>query len=175
MTKTLLAATAVAAITPANGAELLHVTRTGTFHVDAPPEHAFALFTAPGERLWAPGWDPVVVSGGIGLERDSVWLTGEGEEHTVWLVVDYDPAEFHARSARITPTSRAGTVEVRLRPDGNAGSTVEVTYVLTALSELGNEVLAEFDEDAYADMMVEWENLIRDASITYPVAFGSDR
>ena len=28
------------------------VTHTGTLRVDAVPEHAFQLFTAPGEKLW---------------------------------------------------------------------------------------------------------------------------
>jgi hypothetical protein len=30
----------------------------GTLRVDALPEHAFQLFTAPGEKLWIDEWDP---------------------------------------------------------------------------------------------------------------------
>jgi hypothetical protein len=37
--------------------------RTGSFHLDAAPRRAFALFTAQGERLWAPGWEPEMLSG----------------------------------------------------------------------------------------------------------------
>lgn len=36
----------------------VHVDRSGTFDLDQPPEQTFHLFTAPGERLWVPDWDP---------------------------------------------------------------------------------------------------------------------
>jgi len=173
MKKTLAAAAAAVALTPSVDATpgTISITRSGTVHVDAPPEHAFPLFTAPGERLWVPGWDPVIVTGGHGLERGSVWLTTHGAETTIWLVVDYDPETLHARYARITPESRAGWVEVFARSDGEGGAAVEVTYQLTALNEHGVEALAGFDEDHYAQMMLEWERMIREADIEYPVRF----
>ena len=173
MKKTLTAAAAAVAMAPAGSAmsEMTSITRTGTVHVEASPEHVFPLFTAPGERLWVPGWDPQILTGGHGLERGSVWLTGNGADRTIWLVVDYDPESLHARYARITPESRAGWVEVFARPDGNGGADVEVTYQLTPLNEHGIEVLAGFDEEAYTQMMAEWEKLIRAANLEYPVRF----
>ena len=173
MNKTLAFAAAAApmALTADSVADMTRVIRTGTVRVAATPEQAFPLFTAPGERLWVPGWDPIIVGGGEGLERGSAWLTGDGEDHTIWLVVDYDPEKLHARYARITPGSRAGTVEVTARSDGSGATRVEVTYDLTALSEQGNEMLAEFDEANYAKMMVEWERLIQAADLEYPVRF----
>ena len=109
MSNTVAAALAVAPLALAGqaAADVLSVERSGKFHVDVPPEDAFPLFTAPGERLWVPGWDPVILGGWDGLERGTVWLTGDGEDRTIWLVVDYDPESFHARYARITPASRA--------------------------------------------------------------------
>jgi len=173
MNKTLAAAAAAVVMAPAGDAAtgLTSITRTGTVHLDSPPEHVFPLFTAPGERLWVPGWDPQILTSGHGLERGSVWLTGNGDDRTIWLVVDYDPESLHARYTRITPESRAGWVEVFARPDGEGGAEVEVTYQLTALNEHGVEVLAEFDEENYAQMMAEWERLIREADIEYPVTF----
>lgn len=151
--------------------EASRIRHTGSVHIDAPPEHVFPLFTAPGERLWAPGWDPVILSGGSGLERGSVWLTAHGDELTIWLVADYDPADFHARYMRVTPTSRAGSVEVFARSDGQGGTVVEVTYELTALNADGNQALAEFDAEQFGHMMAEWERLIGEAEIEYPVQF----
>jgi len=151
--------------------EASRIRHSGSVHVDAPPEHAFPLFTAIGEKLWAPGWEPVILSGGDGRERGSVWLTNHSGEQTIWLVVDYDPDEFHARYARITPSSRAGSVEVRARPDGDGGTDVDVTYELTALNDTGNHELADIDEQHFTHMMMEWERLIRDADIEYPVRF----
>lgn len=162
------AALAASAETPFDAA---HVTHSGRFRVAATPEHAFQLFTAPGERLWAPGWDPVILSGGDGRPKGSVWITSHGTERTIWVVVDYDTDALHAQYARVTPASRAGTVEVFVRPDGSGASEVAVTYALTALTETGNEDLAEFDADYFAHMMVEWERLIREAEIEYPIQF----
>ena len=170
-TLTMAAATAPMALTADAAAEMTRVIHTGEAHVAAAPEDAFPLFTAPGERLWVPGWDPVIVGDGDGLNRGSVWLTGDGEDRTIWLVVDYDPEKLHARYARITPAAKAGTVEVTARPDGAGGTSVEVTYDLTALSEHGNESLAGFDEADYEKMMGEWERLIRAADLEYPVQF----
>ena len=166
-----MAAPAALAGAQADGFEAATVARTGALRVDTAPEHAFQLFNAPGERLWAEGWNPVILSGGDGRRKGSVFLTGEESDHTIWVVVDYDPEALHVRLARITPASRAGTVEVFVRPDGSGATEVEVTYEITALNEEGNEVLARFGSEEFSRMLVEWERMIRDANIEYPVRF----
>ena len=57
MNKTLVVAAAAApmALAADAAAEMMRVSHTGTVRVAASPEDAFPLFTAPGERLWAPG------------------------------------------------------------------------------------------------------------------------
>lgn len=146
---------------------------TGTLTVDAPPEHAFQLFTAPGERLWIDDWDPAILSGGDGREKDSVWVTEVGGDTAYWVVVDYDAASLHARYARIAPATHAGTVEVIARPGVSGGTEVEVTYNLTALTDAGNRKLAALDTDAFAGMLAEWERMIRDADLEYPLPFAN--
>ena len=140
------------------------VAHSGEFDLDAPPEKAFHLFTAPGETLWVPHWDPVILSGD-GTEAGTVFVTRHGHETTIWVVVDFDVDERRARYARVTPGSRAGTVEVRVRANDRGGSTVAVRYELTALAESGNENLAGFDAGAYSEMLKDWEGLIRAAEI----------
>jgi len=144
-----------------------NLAHTGTVHVDAPPRRAFQLFTAPGEKLWIEEWDPDVLSGGDGRSKNAVWLTGHGGEQTIWLVVDYDPEALHARYARVTPGSRAGTVEVFAHEDGQGGTDVKVSYVLTALNDEGNKALAEFGDGNFAQMMAHWENVIRSSKIDF--------
>lgn len=146
---------------------------TGILTVDAPPEHAFQLFTAPGERFWIDGWDPAILSGGDGREKGSVWITEVGGERAYWVVVDYDEHDLHARYARIAPGTHAGTVEVLARRDGAGGTEVEVTYELTALTDEGNRQLAAFDARACADMLAGWERRIEDADLTYPLPFAA--
>ena len=149
----------------------LSVTHAGRLRVDAPPRQAFQLFTAPGERLWVDGWDPEILSGGDGRGKGSVFVTDAHGDKAYWVVVDYDEDALHARYARIAPGTRAGTVEVFARDDGKGATEVEVTYDLTALTEEGARQLATFDSDAYARMLAEWERLIRDAKLEYPLPF----
>lgn len=149
------------------------VAHTGRLRVDAAPEHAFQLFTAPGEAFWIDDWDPEVLSGGDGRARGAVFVTRVGGRDTYWIVVDYDPEAGHARYARIAPGTRAGTVEVAVRADGAGGSEVEVTYELTALTAEGDGELAAFDAQAYARMLGEWESMIRDANLDYPLPFAA--
>ena len=147
------------------------ITHSGTLHVDAPPEHAFQLFTAPGEKLWIDGWDPEVLSGGDGRARGAVFVTHTAGVKVFWVVVDYDEEALHARYARIAPETRAGTVEIFARDDGSGTTEVTVTYELTALTEAGNEILAGFDSAAFGEMLDGWERLIRDADLEYPLPF----
>jgi len=151
----------------------LSVTYSGTLSVGAAPEHAFQLFTAPGERLWIEDWDPAILGGGDGRDKGSVWVTEVGGEKAYWVVVDYDAGALHARYARIAPATHAGTVEVSARPGGAGGTEIEVTYQLTALTDEGNRKLAAFGEDAFTRMLAEWERLIGDANLEYPLPFAS--
>ncbi len=149
------------------------VEHTGGFHLDMPPAKAIGLFTAPGERVWAPGWDPTILSGD-GTEAGTVFVTdSHGHGTTIWIVVDYDTEVLRARYARTTIGIKAGTVEVNLRSDGKGGSEVSVTYELTALSEAGNEDLAHFDASTYSGMMKEWKQHLRHAEAKIAEHFGN--
>lgn len=143
------------------------VVHSGTVHVDAPPEQAFQLFTAPGEKLWINDWDPVVLNGGDGRESGAVFVTGHHGERTIWIVIDHDPEKLHALYARVAPASRAGTVEVFARPDGRGATEVDISYQLTALSESGNRDIAGFDEKQFGAMIAEWEETLRTTEIDY--------
>jgi hypothetical protein len=123
------------------------MTHSHTLRVPLPPERALHLFTPVGERAWAPGWDPVFPAGerGDGATPGTVFLTGA----STWVVVDREPGR--VRYARVTPGVRAGTVEVRLRPDGDE-TLADVTYVTTALND------EPFDPE-----LAHWEPAIRAA------------
>jgi hypothetical protein len=150
------------------------MSHTGTLRVDAPPEHAFQLFTAPGECFWIDDWDPDILSGD-GREKGTVWITNVAGATAYWIVVDYDADALHARYARIAPDTRAGTVEVFARDDGTGATEVEVTYELTALTDEGGKQLATFDAEAYSRMLADWERMIREANLEYPLPFVTAR
>src|SRR4051812_19702861 len=105
------------------------------------------LFTAEGERAWAPGWDPV--------GDDDCWQTEAHGSTTYWLAVDRTPTS--ARYARVTPGDTAGTVAVTCT-DESDHTRVTVTYDLTAIGTAGSERLPAF-ATSYDGMLEEWQRL----------------
>jgi hypothetical protein len=132
--------------------------RSATISVALPPAEALRLFTPVGERDWVPGWDPDFPAGesGDGAEPGTVFVTTADERRTIWVALDRGPD--HVRYAQVIPEIRAGTVEVRLTPDG-PGTSAEVTYELTALSDEGAGELAEF-EASFGESVGRWAGLI---------------
>lgn len=120
---------------------------TGSFFLAAAPQTVMPLFTASGERAWAPGWDPV--------GDDDCWQTTSNGHVTYWLTVDRGPTS--ARYARITPGDTAGTVAVLCR-EVDGGTEVVVTYDLAAIGPAGEQRLVEFAE-GYPVMLREWQRL----------------
>jgi hypothetical protein len=130
--------------------------RIGSFRLEASREQAFPLFTARGERDWAPGWDPVMLSGAE--ERGSAFQTRNHEgETTTWIVVDYRPSEGRASYARLAQGSHIGLVDV-ICTETQAGVTeVSVRYTLTPLHAGAETLVEEFlDPRRYEQMMEDW-------------------
>ena len=140
--------------------EAITVSRIGSFELEMEPDDALLLFTAPGEELWVPGWDPVILSGD-GYRKGTVFVTTNHGHTTYWLVSDYDADAKHARYVRVTPEADTGTVDVSIVPNGSGRSVVHVAYQLTGLSSAGNKKLQDaFSEADYAAMMEEWRALL---------------
>jgi hypothetical protein len=152
--------------------DALTISRTGSFELDMAPVDAFPLFTAPGEALWAPGWEPFILNGD-GFEEGTVWVT-EGHGHTTyWYVARFNAVDRRAQYVRVTPEANAGTVSVQVVSNGSGGSTVNVTYQLTGLSDAGNKDVGEMlDESEYSGMMKEWRSAIVDSREKIDSHFG---
>lgn len=128
---------------------------TGSFHLATTCARAMPLFTAPGERRWAEGWQPQMLSGSV--QRGSVFRTRhENGRPTTWIVTDYEPGIGHASYARLVEDSNMGLVDVRCT-DERAGAQVQVTYTLTALSDAGRAFVKHFLAGPhYRAMLEEW-------------------
>lgn len=131
--------------------------QVGEFYLPAPPARVMPLFTAEGERAWAPGWEPEFLSGDE--QRGSAFRTrAPGRPDTVWIVSDYRPEEGRASYARIALGSNIGLVDVDCRPAADGGSTVRVRYTLTSLDAEGERFVEEFlAPEAYAAMLGDWQ------------------
>lgn len=133
------------------------------FHLGAPCAQVFPLFTAQGEKAWAPGWDPEMLSGDTA--RGSVFRTRHSGSHhpgseTVWIVTDYQPDHYKVSYARLAQGSNMGLVEVTCHADSD-GSFVTVRYTLTGLNETGDAFVQEFLSDPhYTRFIEEWRTTI---------------
>lgn len=137
----------------------LRVELNGSLELELPPDAAFPLFTALGEREWVPGWDPELVYPESGeLEENQVFVTGSGAERTEWFVARLDRAGREVSYIRTTPPSRVARVDVAVRPRGE-GSVVTVTYLWTALSAEGRRIIRE-QAHGYDQMLREWQRLL---------------
>ncbi|GAA4385650.1 hypothetical protein GCM10023088_55410 [Actinomadura verrucosospora] len=134
---------------------------TGRLAVALPPDEAFPLFTARGERRWVPRWAPSFPAPvADDAEPGTVFQTLDHGRTTTWIVVDATPGR-RIRYARVTPGVSAGTVSVVLDRAGDH-SDVTVTYELTALSGDGAADLRRF-ADGYPAFLAAWQDAIAEA------------
>jgi hypothetical protein len=138
-------------------------TQVHSFHLDAPLTRVFPLFTALGERSWAPGWEPLILSGE--QERGSAFVTRNAAgRQTTWIVTEYRPQEGRVSYARLAHDSNIGLVDVICTEPASGGTDVSVRYTLTGVSEEGRDFVREFlDADSYAEMIEEWQSATRAA------------
>jgi hypothetical protein len=132
-------------------------TQIRSFHLGAARAKVFPLFTARGEREWAPGWDPLMLSGAE--ERGSAFQTRnhDGQE-TTWIVVEYRPSEGRVSYARLAHGSNIGLVDVICTEAEGGGTAVSVAYTLTPLHAGAEAFVDDFmDPRQYAHMIDEWQ------------------
>jgi len=140
------------------------IRREASFELALARPAAFELFTAEGERRWAPGWEPRILRPRDGAtEAGSVFLTRAQERETIWWVERLDRAAGLARYLRITPHLHLAVVEVRLAASAGTETAVRVAYDYTSLSAEGNRVLAELTPEAFADFIASWKTEIEQA------------
>jgi len=144
------------------------LTRTHAVDSEGPLERVFALFTPRGEEEWAQGWKPTYVYPESGaIENGMVFLTGNGEERTIWACAAYEPASHRVRYARVTPASRFAFVEVVCEEIGPDRTRATVTYELTALTAGGSRYLEGLTAAAFEGMIDGWREAIHRSALRH--------
>ncbi|MGP8159685.1 MAG: SRPBCC family protein [Candidatus Dormibacteria bacterium] len=135
-----------------------HVRVTSSIPVSLPPDEAFTLFTASGERSWVDGWDPQFPSPPADeTEPGTVFTTAHGPHGTTWVVVRREGRRLVAYS-NVTPGERAALITVSLEPSA-AGTTATVRYEITALAPEANPAVREFGAH-YVEYLDGWRDRI---------------
>lgn len=134
----------------------MQISHCHRFNLDMPPDEAFKLFTAEGERDWVEAWHPVFLHSDEPetTSAGTVWETGQGETRTLWMCIDWLPPQ-RVRYARVMPTARFDLVEVEVESEG-AGSVIAVTYTFTPLTDAAHAEVEAIDAESFAKMIGEW-------------------
>jgi hypothetical protein len=135
MTNQQIFATTQATVLPA------HVSNSFQFVVQAPLSRAATLFGPEGERCWAgQHWNPEFLHPQPGEDiQGAVFTVQQGPHKSVWVNTLFDAARGRVQYVSFVPDTLVSTVDVRLTPVNPSTTSVEVTYIRTALGMTANE------------------------------------
>ena len=140
-----------------------HISRTTTIQLNALPDEVLPLFTAPGEILWVPGWNPEYVYPEDGAPKTgSIWRT-QHEEHdpeTVWVTINYDTEAHAVTYVAVTPNHRVTRIDIQCDTVDNDKTSAQITYTITALGEPGIEYIQQMTQAHYDHWILSWEQAI---------------
>jgi hypothetical protein len=143
--------------------EPFRVTRTYVQKLQGTPGEVFPLLCPVRETEWVDGWDPLVVFSRCGLaEPDCVFLTGNEEPDSIWVVTERDSERFELEIIKVTPWATIAKITISLRQNEQSGTDATVTYTYTALSEEGKDFVNNYTESYYTEFMRYWEAKLND-------------
>ncbi len=137
------------AMPPATGARKIdqplaalgHVSNSFRFTVHAPLGRIAPLFGPEAERSWAgQHWDPEFLYPQPAEDiQGAVFTIQHGLHKAIWINTLFDLAAGRMQYVYVIPGVLATTVDVRLTPVDASATTVDVTYVRTALQADSND------------------------------------
>ncbi len=102
-------------------------------------------------------------SSGMAQEGAVFTTQHDGEPVKIWTIIAYEPEQAHVRYFNVLPGSHTTVVDVRCEGDkthGEAKTSAQITYTLTALTPAGNAHLDSFTPAHYQDYIASWETAI---------------
>lgn len=142
--------------------ERVHIERKGAVGMLLPAGEAFLLFSAEGERLWVPGWNPFYVHPvEAGTGEGVVFQTFKKDVGTAtWVQTRHEPAAGLASFVCIVPDHHIAMVDVHVVSGGEGRSRASVTYRMTSLSPETDDFVRGFGE-TFEDFMADWSSAIQ--------------
>lgn len=137
------------------------ITLAGSFHVEAPVEEAFPLFSPKGEEAWVAGWKAeILYPEGAEWECGLVFRTRKGESETIWFVTELDRQAHRVGYHRVEAGMTAVMLRVECEEAGASQTRVSVRYTFVGISEAGNEAVLHRSQREFDEWMQEWESSI---------------
>ena len=133
--------------------DLAHVSNIFRFEVAAPLSRMAPLFGPEAERNWAgKHWNPVFLYPQLAHDtQGAVFTVQHGSRNSVWVNTLFDLPAGRMQYVSFIPDVLVTTVDVKLTPIGESHTSVEVTYVRTALQPSANDdvrALGSSDHDS---------------------------
>ena len=147
----------------------VRVEQQGSFELSIGADAAFPLFSAEGERLWVPDWDPkpiFPVDDVVRWQKDAVWTIVRDGELLTWWTVEVDRANLQASYVHFS-TGRAVRVTVRVERLSSKTCRVHLQYLITATAAEGEHHVRE--ACSIEARMASWKQLIESALPTSEV------
>ena len=138
------------------------IVRTCTQRIDAPPAVVFPLICPVREADWLDGWadgyELIYSASGL-AEKDCVFRThGHGDPEMIWTISEHDSDRGVVEFVRVMARFVATTLRVTIADGGDGTSAVEVTYVVTPVSDEGARFAAtRYGGEALPDAIRWWE------------------
>ena len=136
------------------------ITRSYQQKIHAAPSTVFSLICPVREAEWLYGWDYELIYSVSGVAEEGCVFTSsqKGEQNTIWLISRRDEDKKEIEFSRITPESRVAKLNISVEDADDGTSLVNITYVITALNESGNQFLEALTVAKFNENMKFWEN-----------------
>ena len=137
--------------------------------INAEPAKVFPLLCPVKEAQWLDGWQYHLFYSESGFaEEGCVFSTPQkGEQDTIWVITKHDKVNYEIQFVRFTPDSRTCVLNISVEPLKKNTSSVHIEYAYTAISDAGNQFIAELTEERFLSAVKFWEK-----SMNYFLATG---
>lgn len=121
----------------------------------------FPLLCPVREKDWTPNWDPklVISSSGV-IEQECLFVEADIPNDAIWVVTEYDPANFAVAMYRIVPGVIVGRFAITLDSEEAKTTSASISYEQTAISEDGEKTVNEFTAGSFTEFMDEFTRAI---------------
>lgn len=143
--------------------EPVRVERTYTQKLHGKPDFIFPLLCPVRETEWAAGWNPLAVFTQSGFaETDCVFMTGEENPESIWVMTSFDTDRHRLEIVKVTPGMTVGRISIALKESESGGTDAEVVYKYTAISPDGEEFVRGYSDDFFRRFMQFSESALND-------------
>ena len=139
-------------------AKSIHVRRSGQIMLHGSIEKVFPLFGPVEEEKWAEGWEPSIKHGS-NSEEGTVFTTADPHPAT-WVLDRFDAKSHTVRYVTVAPELRVVQIDIGCQAAGEAETRCEVTYTMTALSDLGETLVENYTQSHHDHRIQQWQTAI---------------